>query len=86
MKNTNVRFRRVAVLILSFLVLPGIALAYIEPATTSYMIQIVAGIVISLGAFVGVFWKRITMYFSNLKVKAMAKKIAKQAEKKAENQ
>lgn len=33
--------------------------AYIDPATTSYIIQIVAGIVIALGTVVGIYWKKI---------------------------
>lgn len=32
---------------------------YIDPATTSYVIQIVAGIVIAAGASIGIFWSRL---------------------------
>ncbi len=35
------------------------AYAYIDPATTSYVIQIIAGIVIACGAGIGIFWNRI---------------------------
>jgi hypothetical protein len=31
--------------------------AYIDPATTSYLFQIVAGIFIAFGATIAVFWK-----------------------------
>ncbi len=34
------------------------AYAYIDPATTSYVIQIVAGIVIACGTGIGIFWNR----------------------------
>lgn len=32
---------------------------YIDPATTSYVIQIVAGIIIAAGASIGIFWSRL---------------------------
>lgn len=32
---------------------------YIDPATTSYVIQIVAGIIIAAGAGLGVFWSKL---------------------------
>ncbi len=32
--------------------------AYIDPATTSYVVQIVAGIVIACGATAGIFWNK----------------------------
>ena len=34
------------------------ASAYIDPSTTTYIIQAVAGIAIAIGAFVVVFWRR----------------------------
>ncbi len=37
--------------------------AYIDPAATSYIIQIVAGIVIALGAVIGIFWSKIKRLF-----------------------
>lgn len=37
--------------------------AYIDPATTSYIIQIVVGIVIALGTVVGIYWKKIRGLF-----------------------
>lgn len=35
------------------------AAAYIDPATTSYVIQIVAGIVIACGTGIGILWSKI---------------------------
>lgn len=39
------------------------AQAYVDPATTSYIIQIVAGIVIAAGTAVGIFWNKIKRKF-----------------------
>ena len=39
------------------------AAVYIDPATTSYVIQIVVGIVIALGTAVGIFWNKIRRRF-----------------------
>lgn len=56
------------------------AQAYIDPATTSYVIQIVAGVVIACGAAVGVFWKKIKLAFSKRKLERLESKLKKQAE------
>lgn len=37
---------------------PGLALAYIDPSVTSYAIQAIAGVVVAIGAFVAIFWRR----------------------------
>ena len=34
------------------------ASAYIDPSVMTYMIQIIAGLVIAVGAIVGVYWRR----------------------------
>ena len=36
---------------------------YIDPATTSYIIEIGAGILIALGTFFGIFWSKIKRAF-----------------------
>ena len=41
--------------------------AYIDPATTSYVIQIVAGIVIACGATIGIVWSRLKRKVKNRK-------------------
>lgn len=41
--------------------------AYIDPAATSYIIQIVAAAIVSLGAAAGVFWSKIKRIFRNKK-------------------
>ena len=58
------------------------ALAYIDPATTAMMTQIIAGVVITLGVTFGVFRRKIFMFFKNLSVKSTQKKILKEQENK----
>ena len=43
------------------------AAAYIDPATTSYLLQIIAGVFIACGATVAVFWRKITFWFKKKK-------------------
>jgi DUF1365 family protein len=57
------------------------AFAYIDPATTSYLIQIIAGVVISCGVVVGVFWKKIRLFFKNRKIASLEKKLTREAQK-----
>lgn len=53
------------------------AAAYIDPATTSYVIQIVAGIVIAAGTAIGIFWN---------KIKRKIKKTEKETESDIKNE
>lgn len=46
-----------------FIFIPSYAYAYIDPATTSYIIQLVIGLVISLSVAFGVFFRRVQMFF-----------------------
>lgn len=55
--------------------------AYLDPATTSYIIQAVAGVFIAVGAVIGIFWKKIKMFFRDQKIKAMEKSLTRKAEK-----
>ncbi|MDO4565804.1 MAG: hypothetical protein Q4B42_00585 [Oscillospiraceae bacterium] len=55
---------------------------YIDPAATSYIIQVVAGVVISLGVVVGVFWKKIKLFFQQKKIEATEKQLKARAEQK----
>ena len=43
---------------LVFAMTPFTALAYIDPSVSSYLIQAIAGIVVAVGAFVAIFWRR----------------------------
>ena len=57
--------------------------AYLDPAATSYIIQIVAGVFITCGVVLGIFWKKIRLFFRKLKLNALQRKLSKTAEKKA---
>lgn len=46
--------------------------AYIDPATTSYIIQIGAGVLIALGTVLGIFWNKITRIFRKKKTEEPA--------------
>ncbi|MDR1189765.1 MAG: hypothetical protein LBK95_20315, partial [Bifidobacteriaceae bacterium] len=48
------------------------AQAYIDPATTSYLIQVVSGLVITLSVAIGVFFRRIVLGLTTLRAKAGA--------------
>jgi len=52
-------------------------LAYIDPTTTAMLTQIIAGIFISLGLALGIFRQKLIMFFRNLKIKIIQKKIEK---------
>lgn len=41
-----------------FLAVPMPALAYIDPSVTSYLIQAIAGVVVAIGAFFAIYWRR----------------------------
>ncbi|MDL2225441.1 hypothetical protein LJC20_04510 [Eubacteriales bacterium OttesenSCG-928-M02] len=58
------------------------AQAYLDPAATSYIIQIVAGVFIAVGAFFGIFWKKIRLFFRNSRNKALEKKLVAEAKKR----
>jgi len=54
------------------------AYAYIDPAATAMITQVVAGIFISIGVMFGVFRRKIVVFFRNLSVKRMKRSIEKQ--------
>jgi len=56
--------------------------AYIDPSTTAMLTQILAGVFISIGVMFGIFRTKILLFFKNLKVKSMQKKLEKQASSK----
>jgi uncharacterized membrane protein YccC len=63
--------------VLTSLMLSSTAHAYIDPAATSYLIQIIAGAVIACSVVVGVFFKKIKLFFRNLKIKMLERKLSK---------
>ena len=54
-------------------------MAYLDPAATSYIIQIISGVVIACGVTVGIFWKKIRLFFRKQKMARLEKKLAKKA-------
>ena len=70
----------IAYLVLATLMFSSTAFAYIDPAATSYILQIVAGVVIAGGIAVGIFWKKIRMFFRNMKMKRLEKSLTKKAD------
>lgn len=67
--------------IFTLLLLTEPAYAYIDPAATSYVVQIIAGLFISIGVVTGVFWKKIQYTFKAMKIKAMERKLTAQVKK-----
>ncbi len=45
----------------------GSALAYIDPASTSYVIQIIAAVCAAGGAAIAIYWKKIQIFFRKRK-------------------
>ena len=62
------------------------ASAYIDPATTAMLTQIIAGVFITLGVVFGVFRRKIIMWFKNQSVNRTKKQIEKQVEENKEQQ
>ena len=51
------------------LVLAVNAHAYLDPSATTYVIQIIAAVIIASGATLTIYWKKIRLYFKNKKRK-----------------
>jgi hypothetical protein len=51
--------------------------AYVDPSTTAILTQIIAGVFISLGVVFAVFRQKIVIFFKNIKVKIIKKRIEK---------
>lgn len=66
------RFVFAFLLISLVFIMPSIAYAYIDPATTTYLIQIFSALFITLGVTMGIFFNRIYMFFVNIRVKMTA--------------
>lgn len=65
MKNfmTIKRFMTIVYIICLSVIMTPVCYAYIDPATTSYLIQIIAGVVIALGTVVGIYWNKLKRLF-----------------------
>ena len=64
------------------LLFSGSALAYIDPASTSYILQIIGGVLLAGGAAVGIYWHKIKLFFRKRKEKAAARKQAQSTQNK----
>jgi uncharacterized membrane protein len=60
--------------------------AYIDPATTAMLTQIIAGVFITLGVVFGVFRRKIVLFFKNKSVNRAARKIERQSKKQNERE
>ena len=56
---------------------------YIDPATSAYIIQIIAGIVISCGVVLGIFRAKIMMFFRERKIARIEKQVKRENIKKS---
>ena len=68
------------------LLLSGTASAYIDPAMTAMLYQIIAGVVITLGVVFGVFRRKIILYFKNMKINRTKRKLEKQTERETKRE
>ena len=59
------------------------ASAYIDPATTAMLTQIVAGVFITFGVVFGVFRRKIILFFKNMSVNHTKRKIERQVKKQS---
>lgn len=57
-KNLNWKVAGTFYFALVFLAVPFSAHAYIDPSVSSYLIQAIAGIVVAVGAFFTIYWRR----------------------------
>ena len=56
--NPGWKLAGIAYFALVFLATPHTAHAYVDPSVSSYLIQAIAGIVVAVGAFVAIYWRR----------------------------
>ena len=80
-KNTAI----ISSIVFSMMYFISPAYAYIDPATTAMLTQIVAGILISLGVAFGIFRHKIIFFFKNMRVNYLQRKIEKQNRKTDNN-
>lgn len=51
-------FARVFFVVVLMLTFSTTAFAYLDPSVMTYAIQVVAGVVVAVGAVIGIYWKR----------------------------
>ncbi|MCL1903603.1 MAG: hypothetical protein FWF94_04215 [Oscillospiraceae bacterium] len=77
MKKIGTAARYTYFMLLASLLFINTASAYIDPTTSALLIQIVAGVFITLGVVFGLLRHKIIMFFKGLKVKSLQKQIEK---------
>lgn len=81
MKRT---LKNIAILTMCYLVCASImqkpVYAYVDPAASAYLLQILAGIVIAAGVSVGVFWKKIKLFFKESRLKRIEKSLERKSQ------
>lgn len=82
MKNMKQKLCISALSVLLLILLASPVYAYIDPSTTTYIIQSVAAIFIAAGAALGIFWKKIKLHFKKKKMADLERKLAKEGEKR----
>jgi len=68
-------FRAICLGIFAWFILTSQAYAYVDPAMTAMITQIVAGILITIGIGFTIFRRKIIMFFRNMNVKRIKRKI-----------
>jgi uncharacterized membrane protein (DUF485 family) len=70
-----------------FLILatPMTVKAYVDPATLTYVIQIVAGLFIAGGVAIGVYWRKIKKLFTRDKTSGTERKVSEEERAAAAN-
>jgi uncharacterized membrane protein (DUF485 family) len=70
-----------------FLILatPMTVKAYVDPATLTYVIQIVAGLFIAGGVAIGVYWRKIKKVFTKDKTSGTERKVSEEERAAAAN-
>lgn len=66
------------------LTMPTHAWAYVDPATLTYVVQIIAGVFIAGGVAVGVYWRKIKKF--SLRTKHLLRSMSQQSRKEMQQQ
>lgn len=66
------------------LAMPTHAWAYVDPATLTYVVQIIAGVFIAGGVAVGVYWRKIKSF--SLRTKHLLRSMSQQSRKEMQQQ
>ena len=65
MKRLSLFIKLVSLLIMSLLLIPQPAYAYLDPGTGSYVLQLVLGALVGMLFALKVFWRNIRTYLGN---------------------